>query len=145
MSRPSFEELLKRYDRDFEHGSFEFRTSDRLKSVIRQANVPNEAGVYVISGDVLENVVYIGKAGTLKPGGWTKQRLPKRLGNRQGGIARDRYWKQRMAEDRLNHLVVRYWVTFDQNSTVLPMKAEADLAQAFVDTFGRLPEWNRGF
>ena len=44
--------------------------------------------------------------------------------------------------EKLDALEFEWYVTFEGSSKVLPLKAEADLLQAYFDDFGRLPPWN---
>ncbi len=145
MSRNSFEELLTQYSHQFSHGQFTYELGANLKQVIAEAGVPDEVGVYTFSVESMDNVVYIGKAGSLRSGGWSKQKLKNRLSNKQGGGPRQAYLNKILKQSGDRSLIVRWWVTASPTQTLLPVKAEADLAQAYWETYGRLPLWNRAF
>ena len=113
-----------------------------VRECTRRYGVPNSPGVYIISEPSGE-IVYIGKAGTLQQGGsFKEQGLRGRLCAKQNGVPRQTYFNRRMQEGRLDHIEVRWFVSFDDRVKVLPAKAEADLLQAYFEDHGKLPVWN---
>ncbi len=137
-----FDELNK-YENQ---GHFFFESGDSLQK--KSAEVPELPGVYYIirlaGGEI--DLVYIGKSGTMLPGGSFKnQLLRKRLNNKQDGIKRQQYFEEKIASEHIDALDIYWFVTFDEHHRDLPGYVEGRLMQRYYETYGTLPEWNKGF
>ncbi len=142
----SFSALLGEFRRKFpRQGSFKFGPGESINAAVANHDVPNEFGVYLISsvsGSRLD-LVYVGKAGTVKTSGsWKEQGIAKRLTNRQGKESRSVFFPRLIEEKKLEGLYFEWFVTFNGETKVLPGLAEAELLQAYFHEHGRLPDLN---
>lgn len=129
------------------HGEVELRMGMKLRSLLVAGGVPSRPGVYLIHGRGSwgDQLLYIGKAGTLKTDGtWRSQGLRERLCAKQGGLTRQRFFEKRMAEGRWDSLRIDWFVTVCDGVDILPAKAEADLLQIHYQQTRALPLWNEG-
>ncbi len=137
-----FEELNKYPN----NGHFFFRKGDVLN---RQSKaVPNLPGVYCIIrlAHGKADLVYIGKSGTmLKEGQFKNQLLRERINNKQGGMQRQQYFEQKMAQEDIDGLDIYWFVTFDKFHQDLPGFVEGQLLQRYFDVHGCLPPWNKEY
>lgn len=123
-------------------GKFEFRQGQRIREVVRSAEVPEEYGAYIIS-DSEGRVLYVGRSGTmLNDGRFQRQTLLGRLTNRQGGLSRQEFFGNMLRERDVQSLHFEWFVTFGGANKVLPSLAESQLLQAYFDDHGRLPPYN---
>ena len=123
-------------------GKFEFRQGQRIREVVRSAEVPEEHGAYIIS-DPQGRVLYIGRSGTmLNNGKFQKQTLRGRLTNKQGGRSRQEFFGDMLRERDVQSLHFEWFVTFGEANKILPSLAESQLLQAHFDDHGRLPPYN---
>lgn len=141
-----FATLLAEFRRKFpRQGSFKFGPDDSIRSAVAAYDVPNDFGVYLISavsGSRMD-LVYVGKAGTVNANGsWKKQGIAKRMTNRQGEVSRSIFFPRLIKERELEGLHFEWFVTFNGETVVLPVLAEAELLQAYFNEHGRLPELN---
>ena len=149
----TFDESLDQYRRRFSRkGSFTLSKEEQVGKRIREENVPNEPGIYLIyalrSGVISEllELLYIGKAGTLRQNGtFREQKLSGRLKAPRKGTAGQRYFQEQISVLGLSALVFQWFVTFTKDTRVIPAKAEADLLQAYFEEHGQLPQWNTSF
>jgi hypothetical protein len=137
------EDFRTKYER---HGEFTLTPELTISTVVEESKVPNEFGIYVISSltPLKSEIVYVGKAGTIKVDGkWKRQGLSKRLTNKQGKENRNKFFRNYILEEQLIGLHFEWFVTFDnETSKVLPLFAEAQLIQAFFNENHRLPKLN---
>lgn len=142
----SFSELVAQYRQQFtQNGSFELRSGQQMRLRCVEEQVPELPGVYLIYGrrQSETELLYIGKAGTLRKDGTFKdQKLRGRLNNKQQGMPRQEFFEQQMHAVGLDALAFTWFVTFDSRSRIIPAKAEADLLQVYFAETGQLPEWN---
>jgi hypothetical protein len=127
-------------------GEFSFKKDDKLNMV--SSKLPETPGVYIFSviKDKKEEVVYIGKSGTLEQNGcFKKQFLRKRLNNKQDGLKRQDYFERKIEIEELESIKVYWAVTFDENNSDLPAFVEANLLQLFFRENMKLPRWNKSF
>lgn len=85
--------ILSRIKKHCEIGDFEFDVSMKLSKAT--SKVPKGYGAYIIYTNEknCENIVYIGKGGTIKnDGGFGKQQLRERLNNQQHGMRREDFF-----------------------------------------------------
>lgn len=128
------------------NGHFFFKKGDRLAEV--SEDVPDLPGVYFIirlaRGHV--ELVYIGKSGTLKQDGKSKDLLLKgTINNKPDGIQWQDFIDKKMTREKIDGLDIYWFVTIDKSHNDLPEYVEALLIQQHKKVFGRLPEWNREF
>lgn len=139
-----FDEAMEAYCRDFHGGTFDLRRGDLLR--VASKGVPDAPGVYAVYAvkDDQREVVYIGKAGTLRPDGeWKKQGLHGRLNAIQDDVPRQEFFQDKISKEELDALSFRWLVTYGKGSQILPAKAEADLLQKYFELHRKLPRWNR--
>ena len=123
-------------------------TPQDIHTRIMESSVPDKPGVYFICGVERERsrLLQIGKAGTLRnDGSFKNQGLRGRLGAKQGGMSRQKFFQKEISELKLDSLRFYWFVTFDidRNLLVIPAKAEADLLQRYFDGNDHLPDWNK--
>ena len=128
------------------NGHFFLSNSDKLSE--QSKDVPNLPGVYYIlrlaKGRV--DLVYIGKSGTiLQNGTFKNQLLKKRPNNKQDGMPREQFFKDKIQREQIDALDIYWFVTFDKNHRDLPAFVEAQIIQRYFDSYGQLPQWNRDF
>jgi hypothetical protein len=147
-----FNETVQQFRKQFRNGSFSLRLGDDLATTIQNNNVPDEAGVYVISSLTTDKTetLYIGMAGTMQNNGQFKdQKLSGRLKAKQSWDGkrynRADFYRMQMRELNLQQLSFEWFVTFDKTNKVLPAKAEGDLMQSFYLDCKKLPKWNLEF
>lgn len=125
-----------------------WQAAESLRYAVRAAGVPSEPSAYVLSvvrsGGV--EVVYIGKAGTIRSdGSWKKQSLRGRLHAKQKRVSRQEYFRRQLVAAEADSLEIQWFVTWDTDIRLAPAFAEAELLQAFLTEFRRLPAWNEAF
>ncbi len=142
----AFTQMLGRYDKRFTiNGSFRLQRGENLRTCIQRNQVPDMPAVYLIYAvrQRRAELLYIGKSGTLRSdGSFKNQMLATRLRMKQGKMWRAEFYAEQMKKLRLTALHFQWWVTFDDKVRIIPLKAEADLLQAFFDDHRRLPQWN---
>lgn len=111
-----------------------------LKDITK--GIPDAPGVYIICYPE-DEIVYIGKAGTVNQDGtFKKQGLRRRLTNQHHGIRREDYFKTKIEEDGIEHIVIRW---YELESGVIPGYVEGLLIQVYFNEYGLLPKWNIDF
>lgn len=140
------QELIDRYAIEFPvNGTFVVRLGESTATIVAASSVPDAPGVYMICGgqEDASHLVYVGKAGTIRTdGSFKRQQLPGRLTATRGDQSSNAYFQGKMREGTLDQLIFRWFVTYSENSRIIPVKAEGDLLQAYFDDFSRLPDWN---
>ena len=76
-------------------------------------------------------------------GVFRKQTLRSRLVNRQGRESRQEDFERMLSETGADLLTIEWFVTFGGACRVLPCLAESRLLQAYYDSRGRLPPYNK--
>ena len=120
--------------------------SDKLSE--QSIDVPNLPGVYYILRLAKGNVdlVYIGKSGTILQNGTFKNQLLKsRLNNKQDGMSREQFFKDKIQQEQIDALDIYWFVTFDEKHQDIPAFVEAQIMQRYFDSYGQLPAWNKDF
>ncbi len=128
------------------NGTFIFKKGDNLSMVIKQGDVPNEPGVYLIFGsnNTEHKLIYIGRAGTLKNNGDFKtQKLKKRLKAKQSKRSRQKYFTEIIETDLYTNLEIFWFVTFYGENKTLPSLMEAELFQQYFNSYLKLPKLNK--
>ena len=137
-----FDELNKYKNK----GHFFLSQEDKLSE--QSKDVPNLPGVYYIlrlaKGRV--DLVYIGKSGTiLQNGTFKNQLLKKRLNNKQDGMSREQFFKDKIQQEQIDALDIYWFVTFDEKHQDIPAYVEAQIMQRYFEIYGQLPAWNKDF
>lgn len=142
-----FKEYIRSLVSDFPiHGAFNISNGSELSNKVREYRVPNKPGVYLIYSESVnpENLLYIGKAGTMKTdGSFKNQGLSGRLCAKQDGKPRPKFFQEVKDQYVIDALCFQWFVTFAEDTKILPAKAEADLLQVYYNTFGHLPLLNK--
>ncbi len=138
------ERILSRYK---DAGFFDYKSGADLKKLCRNLN---KKGVYLIYRTTAANkdeLVYIGKSGTLYQNGWSKQTLQGRIPNKVGkDETRQQFFERKFVEEKILNLKIRWYTTFDDSELFhVPSYTEALLLQKYYDEYRRLPEWNNEF
>lgn len=134
-----FDELHKYKNK----GHFFFKKGQQLSQ--ESKNVPDKQGVYYIMrlSQQKAELVYIGKAGTIKQNGEYKiQSLKKRINNKQKKVKRQVFFEQKMIEEGIEALDIYWFVTVDDKQKDIPQYVEGLIMQRYFETFGELPLWN---
>ena len=139
-------DLIKKYQHNSENGSFFLNKNESINKVVTKYKVPNSYGVYVIYSVLnnIEEIIYIGKSGTMNnDGSFKKQGIKQRLTKKQDGIARREFFQNIILDKRFDKLKFSWITTFDKNNKVIPMYCEADLIQTYYNDFKKLPLLNK--
>jgi hypothetical protein len=143
----SFSDIIETCETRFRNrGECVLRAGESLAEVVAAAGVPEAPGVYLVYGrrGERDDLLYVDKAGTIRNDGtFGDQGLAGRLVMKQYGKLRTTLWPRWIDEKGLDALVIRWFVTVGDGVNVLPVKAEADLLQAWYEDGGRLPPENR--
>lgn len=111
------------------------------------SNVPDGYGAYIIYANEKkeENIVYIGKGGTIKNDGkYECQQLRQRLNNQQDGMRREEFFKAKLSEsDNIHKLIIEWYIIKD--NFFIPAFLEALFIQLYYSKYHKLPLWNRSF
>ena len=129
-------------------GEFYLRPATRITDVLKERDVPNSYGIYLIYGNLEHSgrPIYIGKAGTvLTDGTWRKQGLRRRLSARQEKLPRNEFFARLIDDKKLSGLSFAWFVTFKDGQGTIPSLIEAELIQKHLDRFRCLPMLNKDF
>lgn len=144
----NFEGAIEEFRERFpDQGGFDLKPNESIKIAVTQHGVSSGRGVYVITACRAGQgeVVYIGKAGTLRSDGTFKdQGIAKRLTMKQDADTyREVFFRELIAKEHLDCLHFEWFVTFAEECSVPPFLAEADLLAAFLRDTKRLPRLNK--
>ena len=137
--------ILSQIKKHCEIGESEFNVTMKLSE--DTSNVPKGYGAYIIyaNGKKCENIVYIGKGGTINNNGdFEKQQLRERLNNQQHEMRREDFFKWKMSQSKNLHKLIIQWLIIKDNS-FMPAFLEALLIQLYYSKYHKLPLWNRSF
>ena len=133
------DKLLKRLTKD--SGECQFPDNGKALTKIIE-KIPNTPGVYIIYNSN-EEIVYIGKAGTVNQDGtFKKQGLRKRLTNQHDGMRREDYFLSKIKKDGIAHIKIKWYELKDE---VIPGYIEGMLIQEYLNIHKKLPSWNDWF
>lgn len=140
----SFEETLKSVTADQPTSSFHFDDTELTFSRAVRSAIPvtfDHAGVYVIR-DATGDVLYVGKAGSIRTdGSFKRQVIRGRLTAPRGATGNaDAYFAEVL--ERFGPIDI---TAIGFGDCPAPALIEAVLLQAFLDEFGRLPPLNNAF
>ena len=149
-STTSFNELMDYYFSRNKHGFFYLNKKERIEQALTENDTPNHYGVYIIYSvkDDKENIIYIGKAGSIMTNGdFKSQGIKNRLkAAGPNNIQRGKYFQQEVIQkygfDKLKFVWI---VTYDNINKELPSYSEARLMQSYFDNYNRLPMLNKSF
>ncbi len=144
------EDLIEDYLHENKYGIFYLDQGEKIEKVLVENTVPNEYGVYIIYSvkDDQEELIYIGKAGTIATNGdFKRQGIKDRLkAVTTNNMQRGKYFQQEVIQkygfDKLKFVWI---VTFDDTRRELPAYGEARLMQLYYDTYDELPMLNKSF
>lgn len=140
-----FEDEIASLKKTCEHGSYEysnpsdsFRTCTNLH--FRELRQQERYGIYVVRQRDTQEVLYIGKSGTINSQGQFKgQDIPGRLKNVKGGNASADKWFRDFLQEK-GPLVIEYVFLSTSKS---PAFVEAALLQAYLNEHHHLPYKNK--
>lgn len=99
-------------------------------------------GIYTIEQLQSGNVLYIGKAGSIKnDGSFRKQGLQERLKNRKTNDVHANVWFRKLSEKH-GCLQINYFVL---DKSISPVLCESLLLQSYLNENGKLPKMNQNF
>jgi hypothetical protein len=140
-----FDDLKMKYANN---DSFTLVQGESINKAVSNNNVPNDFGIYLVytGEELIENLVYVGKAGSISANGTAKkQGLRKRLVNQHSGMKRSEYFIKYMADNNTN-LTFRWFKTYDELvGSVIPALAEAEAIQEYFLKYRKLPDLNKSF
>lgn len=144
-----FNKLIQEFSKEFSNsGIFELLPNESINEVVVRAKVPDKYGVYLIYGiqNNFEQLIYIGKSGTLKNDGKFKnQALRKRLTMKQDDMRRKDFFRKIMKENNYDKLKFLWFITYDDIQKILPGFAEGKLFQGYFEDFSCLPKFNKSY
>ena len=131
------------------NGQFYFKIGESLTQAAK--DVPDDkSGVYLVYVVETDKLIYIGSTGKMKQDGNLKVRqggMRDRIvnGKQFQNMPRKIAWSLQMKEDRFNQILVKWYVTFDEQNKNIPSSTEGKLIQEYFDTKKELPLWNKEF
>lgn len=143
MNACSFQEALKGLNEQHPNDSFEYSGGAlSFRRVVKEHfgdSKDRTYGVYILYGNQRQEVLYIGKGGTLDTDGSFKdQGLIGRLRNvRKGDVCADKWFRDLASQH--GPIIVDY---IELDKTCSPGFVEALLLQAHLNTYDRLPPKN---
>lgn len=144
MAIRTIEEELSDLKKANKHGSFVYASSSETFSSVcnnhfRHIKKIDKHGVYIIRQKSTNQVLYIGKGGTINDQGvFKRQDIPGRLTNRKGKISSNEWFKTLLSEKGV--LVIEY--LFLNKIPMSPAFVESVLLQSYLNEYGQLPNRN---
>lgn len=144
MAIRTIEEELSDLKKANKHGSFVYASSSETFSSVcnnhfRHIKRIDKHGVYIIRQKSTNQVLYIGKGGTINDQGvFKRQDIPGRLTNRKGKISSNEWFKTLLSEKGV--LVIEY--LFLNKIPMSPAFVESVLLQSYLNEYGQLPNRN---
>jgi len=139
--------LKKEYQSKYISGSFILNKDENIASVLSRENVPNEYGIYIIYSvkDNNENIIYIGKSGTMQNnGGFKHQGLSGRLkAVGEKNVSRNIYFQNTIREYNLDYLKFEWIVTVNDLEVEIPALVESIFLQEYFNENKALPLLNK--
>lgn len=140
-------DLIETYQHAFESGSFYLNRNESINKILTANNVPSEYGIYIIYSSIekQEEIIYIGKAGTIGNNGqFKRQGLKERLSAvRDNNISGRKYFQQVIQDYEFDKLRFIWIVTFGESRRELPAYSEAKFIQSYFDEHDKLPLLNK--
>ena len=131
----------------YKSGYFNFNHICNWRKV--SSDVPRDKqGVYIIYKECIsfENIIYIGKAGTISQLGiYGKQALYGRINNQQDDVKRQTFFSDSMKANGIHQIIIQWFVTVDDKHSDIPHCIEARLIQKYYKKTKELPLWNRNY
>lgn len=138
-------EILNKYKNNY----FIFKNSDRLTDVCSAPNL--SSGLYIIYAfeNGRYNLIYIGISGRILPNGEFAHRKGgikgRFLTGKQFGERRQISWSKKMTEEKIDHLKIHWFITYDDIIKDVPREIEEKLLKEYYTLHGNLPRWNNRF
>ena len=140
-----FEDEIASLEKTCKHGAYEYSNPSEsfrtcTTSHFKGATWQKRYGVYIVRQRDTQEILYIGKSGTIDSEGRFKgQDIPKRLKNvKEGNVSSDK-WFQDLLQEK-GPLVIEYILLSTSRS---PAFVEAALLQAYLNEYHRLPYRNK--
>jgi len=127
------------------NGRFDLLPLETIDEVVRRSRVPNSPGLYVIFDGLgcQTNVIYIGRAGTIRQDGtWLSQGLSARLCRKQSGKYRKHYFREVIEQRKVPGLSFA-WFALQGDLGILPCLVEAQALQRYFEAHKCLPPLNK--
>jgi len=144
----TIQELIAYYFNRNEHGVFYLNKGEKIEKVLAENHVPNQYGVYIIYSvrGNQEDIVYIGKAGTMTNDGTFKSQGIKNRLKAVGAnnISRGIYFQNIIEEFSFDKLKFVWIITFDEHIKEIPGYSEIRLIQSYYNHHNKLPLLNKG-
>ncbi len=128
-------------------GSFIFKQTSRLSEV---CNIPVQndlAGLYLFYENETNELLYVGISGRTSREGnlaFRKDGLRGRfLKGKQFGDFRRNSLPKQMISEGINSIRINWYGTYHSNCFEHPRALEITLLKAFINTYKRLPRWNK--
>lgn len=141
------DDLLISYTSKYQHGSFYLHIGEDIRQVLIQNNVPNSYGVYIIYSieNNKENIIYIGKSGTMQNNGTFKtQGIAGRLkAVGSNNIPRNIYFQDILEKYNFKKLKFLWIVTVNNSDIEIPALVESKLLQLYFNDNKVLPLLNK--
>jgi hypothetical protein len=137
----TIEEELSELKKTNGHGSFLYASpsetfSSICKNHLRHIKRIDKHGVYITRQKSTNQILYVGKGGTINDQGtFKRQDIPGRLTNRKGKISSNEWFKTLLSEKGV--LVIEY--LFLNKTPISPAVVEAVLLQAYLNEYRQLP------
>lgn len=137
--------LLRKYKN---HGSFELLKDEKLSKC---CNAPSDSvGVYLVYLNFIdyEELVYVGISGKILQSGALKLRKGGIRGRLLSGHhykikkSRSNQWPSLFKDGKLKSIIVKWYVTFDDENNHIPAFVEGKLLQEYFNVNKKLPKWN---
>ena len=143
LSPPPFAQILSELEAVGTTTSFDYDDPTRpfTKHVRREVPPGDAGGIYILTATDRNEVIYIGKAGTVRTDGTRKrQSIRERLTAPRGGSSSDTWFA-----DAANAIGPFRVTVLPTPPDLAPGYVEVLLLQAFLTEHGRLPSLNRSF
>jgi len=137
----NIEQIIERLRAISQHGCIEYAGEHDFRHTVLKHFTCGRAvyGVYVVRAAKSNEVIYVGKAGTIgREGRFKEQDIPTRLTNRQGKNMSRKEWFQGLVKHH-GRLKIEY---LELPAKLSPAFVEAYLLQAYFNDHRRLPEQN---
>jgi hypothetical protein len=143
-SHSNIKSIIELYNKNIVKLTLEELNKDGISKIIKPLNLKeDDKGIYICFKNqtlTVDNIVYIGKAGTiLQNGEFKQQSLKKRLTNSRNNKTAKKYFVEKMEGTHIEELVILCCVVSEKT---IPAYLEACLIQDYYNQKNVLPEWN---
>jgi len=138
--------LIENYISSNQNGKFELKINENINKIIKEKQVPNSYGIYIIYSikKLSKDIIYIGKSGTMiNNGTFRNQGIAERLTKKQNGVVRKIYFQNIIKKFEFEKLEFLWIITFDEQHKEIPSLSEAKMIQAYFNQNKKLPLLNK--